>query len=144
MSVTVVNLQCQGAPWSVQGFGHLVPSSEDPVILGTVSDSVAFPEQDGSPSGLRVTMMLGGSWLQTLEARGLYLISGPVPTGGRESCCHSIRTEWATKSPLGPSTPELYPPGYIRPLAKIGVSYQFLAAQKLPLTLAGGSYEGLL
>ena len=92
-SVAVANLQCQGAPLSVQGFGHLVPSSEDPVILGTVSDSIAFPEQDGSPSGLRVTMMLEGSWLQTLEARGLYFISGPVPTGGRESCCHLIRTE---------------------------------------------------
>lgn len=42
-----------------QGFGHLVPSSEDPVILGIVYDSVAFPEQDGSPSGLRVTVREG-------------------------------------------------------------------------------------
>lgn len=40
----------------VQGFGHLVPSSEDPGVLGIVYDSVAFPEQDGSAPSLRVTV----------------------------------------------------------------------------------------
>ncbi|XP_045254855.1 protoporphyrinogen oxidase isoform X4 [Macaca fascicularis] len=73
VSVAVVNLQYQGAHLPVQGFGHLVPSSEDPGVLGIVYDSVAFPEQDGSPPGLRVTVMLGGSWLQTLEASGCVL-----------------------------------------------------------------------
>ena len=92
VSVAVANLQYQGARLPVQGFGHLVPSSEDPVILEIVYDSIAFPEQDGSPPGLRVTVILGGSRLQTLEARGC-LISGTVPTGGRESYCDSSRTE---------------------------------------------------
>ncbi|XP_047405149.1 protoporphyrinogen oxidase isoform X4 [Sciurus carolinensis] len=68
VSVAVVNLQYRGARLPVQGFGHLVPSSEDPGVLGIVYDSVAFPEQDGNPPGLRVTVMLGGSWLQMLEA----------------------------------------------------------------------------
>lgn len=55
-------------PLFPQGFGHLVPSSEDPCVLGIVYDSVAFPEQDGSPPGVRVTVRasphgLGGaSW----------------------------------------------------------------------------------
>ena len=92
VTVAVVNRQYQGAHLPVRGVGHLVPSSEDPVILEIEYDSVAFPEQNGSPPGLRVTVMRGGSWLQTLEARGC-LISGTVPTGGRQSCCHSIRTE---------------------------------------------------
>nr|XP_058165978.1 protoporphyrinogen oxidase isoform X4 [Dasypus novemcinctus] len=56
VSVAVVNLQYRGARLPVQGFGHLVPSSEDPGVLGIVYDSVAFPEQDGSPPGLRVTV----------------------------------------------------------------------------------------
>lgn len=34
----------------------MVPSSEDPGVLGIVYDSVAFPEQDGSAPGLRVTV----------------------------------------------------------------------------------------
>ncbi|XFF92158.1 hypothetical protein AB1E18_018377 [Capra hircus] len=92
VTVAVVNRQYQGAHLPVRGVGHLVPSSEDPVILEIVYDSVAFPEQNGSPPGLRVAVMRGGSWLQTLEARRC-LISGTVPTGGRQSCCHSIRTE---------------------------------------------------
>nr|KAF6397658.1 protoporphyrinogen oxidase [Rousettus aegyptiacus] len=56
VSVAVVNLQYRGARLPVQGFGHLVPSSEDPGVLGIVYDSVAFPEQDGSAPGLRVTV----------------------------------------------------------------------------------------
>lgn len=34
---------------SLQGFGHLVPSWEDPALLGVVYDSVAFPEHNGTP-----------------------------------------------------------------------------------------------
>ncbi|XP_006907928.1 protoporphyrinogen oxidase isoform X2 [Pteropus alecto] len=56
VSVAVVNLQYRGARLPVQGFGHLVPSSEDPGVLGIVYDSVAFPEQDGSAPSLRVTV----------------------------------------------------------------------------------------
>jgi oxygen-dependent protoporphyrinogen oxidase len=85
VSVAVVNLQYRGAclpvqvchrggretwlSWSpslltctflpLQGFGHLVPSLEDSSVLGIVYDSVAFPEQDGSPPGLRVTVRGG-------------------------------------------------------------------------------------
>lgn len=70
VSVAVVNLQYKGACLPVQGFGHLVPSSEDPTVLGIVYDSVAFPEQDGNPPGLRLTVMLGGYWLQKLKANG--------------------------------------------------------------------------
>lgn len=33
-----------------------MPSSEDPIVLGVVYDSVAFPEHDGNPPGLRVTV----------------------------------------------------------------------------------------
>lgn len=113
VSVAVVNLQYEGvtlpvtvraAPWGVpsargcphhthtaaptQGFGHLVPSSEDTSVLGIVYDSVAFPQHDGAgaasvrltvsgrdggggtvtmgtPRGdltLPVQVMLGGAW----------------------------------------------------------------------------------
>ncbi|NWT13958.1 PPOX oxidase, partial [Vireo altiloquus] len=65
-SVAVVNLQYQGAALPVTGFGHLVPSSEDPALLGIVYDSVAFPEHDGTPGtpSLRLTVMLGGAWFR--------------------------------------------------------------------------------
>ncbi|NXK70999.1 PPOX oxidase, partial [Sylvietta virens] len=69
-SVAVVNLQYEGAALPVTGFGHLVPSSEDPALLGIVYDSVAFPELDGTPAtpgsrALRLTVvMLGGAWFR--------------------------------------------------------------------------------
>ena len=59
VTVAVVNRQYQGAHLPVRGVGHLVPSSEDPVILEIVYDSVAFPEQDGSLPGLRLTVREG-------------------------------------------------------------------------------------
>ncbi|ELK16373.1 Protoporphyrinogen oxidase [Pteropus alecto] len=93
VSVAVVNLQYRGARLPVQGFGHLVPSSEDPGVLGIVYDSVAFPEQDGSAPSLRVTNCI------------------PQYTLG-----HWKKLESAT---------------------------QFLAAHRLPLTLAGASYWGV-
>ena len=34
-----------------QGFGHLIPSTEDKGVLGVVYDSVAFP-QHNSPEGV--------------------------------------------------------------------------------------------
>uniref|UniRef100_F6WU36 Protoporphyrinogen oxidase n=1 Tax=Macaca mulatta TaxID=9544 RepID=F6WU36_MACMU len=52
----------------------------------------------------------GGEWL--------CLISGAVSTAGPGSSCHTIRTEGAAKSLLGPSTQELHPPVYTRSLAK--------------------------
>ncbi|NWR81562.1 PPOX oxidase, partial [Centropus unirufus] len=86
VSVAVVNLQYQGVtlpvtvsgargpqppsdpsppsdptPCPPQGFGHLVPSSEDPALLGIVYDSVAFPEHDGTgPGSVRLTVRGGG------------------------------------------------------------------------------------
>ncbi|NXU92582.1 PPOX oxidase, partial [Xiphorhynchus elegans] len=87
-SVAVVNLQYEGVslpvtvskvgrgshgcpklpgvtPARPQGFGHLVPSSEDPALLGIVYDSVAFPQHDGAgPPSVRLTVMLGGAWFR--------------------------------------------------------------------------------
>ncbi|NXU49634.1 PPOX oxidase, partial [Turnix velox] len=66
VSVAVVNLQYKGVTLPVTGFGHLVPSWEDPALLGIVYDSVAFPQQngEGGADSLRLTVMLGGAWFQ--------------------------------------------------------------------------------
>ncbi|XP_075856426.1 protoporphyrinogen oxidase isoform X3 [Microcebus murinus] len=143
VSVAVVNLQYRGARLPVQGFGHLVPSSEDPGILGIVYDSVAFPEQNGSSSDLRVTVMMGGSWLQTLEASGCVL--------SQELFQHQAQKAAATQ--LGLKEPPSYclvhlhknciPQYTLGHWQKLESARQFLAAQRLPLTLAGASYEGV-
>ncbi|XP_025276608.1 protoporphyrinogen oxidase isoform X1 [Canis lupus dingo] len=143
VSVVVVNLQYRGARLPVQGFGHLVPSSEDPGVLGIVYDSVAFPEQDGSPPGLRVTVMLGGSWLQTLEARG-GLLSREL---FQQQAQQAAATQLGLKEPPSHCLVHLHknciPQYTLGHWQKLEAATQFLASQRLPLTLAGASYEGV-
>ncbi|KAM7055261.1 protoporphyrinogen oxidase isoform 2-T4 [Molossus nigricans] len=143
VSVAVVNLQYRGARLPVQGFGHLVPSSEDPAILGIVYDSVAFPEQDGSPPGLRVTVMLGGSWLQTLEARGTGLSQELLQQQAQEAAA----TQLGLKGPPSHCLVHLHrnciPQYTLGHWKKLESATHFLAANGLPLTLAGASYAGV-
>ncbi|XP_007537475.1 protoporphyrinogen oxidase isoform X1 [Erinaceus europaeus] len=143
VSVAVVNLQYQGAQLPVQGFGHLVPSSEDPGVLGIVYDSVAFPEQDGSPPGLRVTVMLGGSWLHALEAGGQVLSQEVLGQLAQEAAA----TQLGLKEPPSRCLVHLHqnciPQYTLGHWQKLEMVTRFLAAQKLPLTLAGASYEGV-
>ncbi|XP_035871414.1 protoporphyrinogen oxidase isoform X2 [Phyllostomus discolor] len=143
VSVAVVNLQYQGARLPVQGFGHLVPSSEDPGTLGIVYDSVAFPEQDGSPSSLRVTVMLGGSWLQTLKARGCASPQELLQQKAQEA----VATQLGLKEPPSHCLVHLHknciPQYTLGHWKKLESASHFLAAHRLPLTLAGASYEGV-
>ncbi|XP_021537559.1 protoporphyrinogen oxidase isoform X1 [Neomonachus schauinslandi] len=143
VSVAVVNLQYRGARLPVQGFGHLVPSSEDPGVLGIVYDSVAFPEQDGSPPGLRVTVMLGGSWLHTLEARGSVLPQELF----RQQAQQAAATQLGLKEPPTHCLVHLHknciPQYTLGHWQKLEAATQFLASRRLPLTLAGASYEGV-
>ncbi|CAK6439893.1 unnamed protein product [Pipistrellus nathusii] len=143
VSVAVVNLQYQGAQLPVQGFGHLVPSSEDPGVLGIVYDSVAFPEQDGSPPGLRVTVMLGGSWLQALEARGCAFSQELFQQQAQEAAA----TQLGLKEPPSHCLVHLHrhciPQYTLGHWRKLESAAHFLAVHRLPLTLAGASYDGV-
>lgn len=143
VSVAVVNLQYRGARLPVQGFGHLVPSSEDPGVLGIVYDSVAFPEQDGSPPGLRVTVMLGGSWLQTLEAKGSVLSRELF----QEQAQRAAAAQLGLKEPPSHCLVHLHknclPQYTLGHWQKLEAATRFLASRRLPLTLAGASYEGV-
>ncbi|XP_011922917.1 PREDICTED: protoporphyrinogen oxidase isoform X1 [Cercocebus atys] len=143
VSVAVVNLQYQGAHLPVQGFGHLVPSSEDPGVLGIVYDSVAFPEQDGSPPGLRVTVMLGGSWLQTLEASGCVLSQELFQQRAQEAAATQLGLKELPSHCLVHLHKNCIPQYTLGHWQKLESARQFLAAHRLPLTLAGASYEGV-
>ncbi|MEQ2231015.1 hypothetical protein ILYODFUR_035079 [Ilyodon furcidens] len=46
VTVAVVSLEYDGSILPVTGFGHLVPSWEDPGLLGVVYDSVPFPQHN--------------------------------------------------------------------------------------------------
>uniref|UniRef100_A0A8C6DHP1 Amine oxidase domain-containing protein n=1 Tax=Moschus moschiferus TaxID=68415 RepID=A0A8C6DHP1_MOSMO len=125
VSVAVMNLQYQGSHLPVQGFGHLVPFSEDPVILEIVYDSVAFPEQDGSPlPGAVFSQVLFQQEAEKAAATHLGLNEPP------SHCLVHLHQN---------SIPQYT----FSHWQKLESATQFLAAQNLPLTLAGTSYEGL-
>ncbi|XP_032414057.1 protoporphyrinogen oxidase isoform X2 [Xiphophorus hellerii] len=67
VTVAVASLEYEGSILPVTGFGHLVPSWEDPGLLGIVYDSVPFPQhnrQTGQTT--RLTVMMGGAWFQNV------------------------------------------------------------------------------
>ncbi len=66
--MAVVNLLYAGSVLPVEGFGHLVPSTEpDSKVLGALYESSIFPDHN-SPGRVttRVTMMMGGAWFHEL------------------------------------------------------------------------------
>lgn len=61
VDVAVVNLAFEGSSvLPVDGFGYLVPATENTGVLGTVFDSCAMPLQNSRPDTTRLTVMLGG------------------------------------------------------------------------------------
>lgn len=65
-SVAVVNIGYYEKVHACSGFGYLVPSKENEILLGTVWDSSIFSEQNGSFK-TRMSMMLGGAHHPEIE-----------------------------------------------------------------------------
>uniref|UniRef100_A0A5F5PHU0 Ubiquitin specific peptidase 21 n=2 Tax=Equus TaxID=9789 RepID=A0A5F5PHU0_HORSE len=88
-------------------------------------------------------VMLGGSWLQTLEARGSVLSRELFQQQAQEAAA----TQLGLKEPPSHCLVHLHknciPQYTLGHWQKLESATQFLAAQRLPLTLAGASYEGV-
>uniref|UniRef100_A0A9J7WXZ7 Protoporphyrinogen oxidase n=1 Tax=Cyprinus carpio carpio TaxID=630221 RepID=A0A9J7WXZ7_CYPCA len=126
------------------GFGHLVPSSEDPGLLGVVYDSVPFPQHNRS-GGLttRLTVMMGGAWFeqtfghpdsvtkQTLLDRATQAVTSHLGVNSQPV--------WSYVGLLKNCIPQ-YHLGHWKRLEKMR---QYISNHNLPLTLAGASYDGV-
>ncbi|XP_025276610.1 protoporphyrinogen oxidase isoform X3 [Canis lupus dingo] len=92
---------------------------------------------------LPVQVMLGGSWLQTLEARG-GLLSREL---FQQQAQQAAATQLGLKEPPSHCLVHLHknciPQYTLGHWQKLEAATQFLASQRLPLTLAGASYEGV-
>lgn len=67
-SVAIVNMGFHSQVLPARGFGYLVPSSSQEIVLGCVWDSSIFPQQNRDPNQTRLTFMLGGSQHPQIEA----------------------------------------------------------------------------
>ncbi|XP_015989548.1 protoporphyrinogen oxidase isoform X2 [Rousettus aegyptiacus] len=136
--------------------GTLLPAEASPLaeVLRTIrAVSVAvvnlqyrgarLPVQDGSAPGLRVTVMLGGAWLQTLEAGSSGLSRELLQRQAQEAAA----TQLGLKGPPSHCLVHLHrnciPQYTLGHWEKLESATRFLAAHRLPLTLAGASYRGV-
>lgn len=60
-TIAVVNLGYHQPVLKQHGFGYLIPTKESKAVLGTVFDSVVFPQQNQHIKETRLTCMLGGA-----------------------------------------------------------------------------------
>lgn len=143
-TVAVVNLEYEGFILPAAGFGHLVPSSEDPGLLGIVYDSVTFPQHNrsGGPT-TRLTVMMGGAWFKQAF-------------GSPQEATNQIFLDRATQAVtdhLGVTSPPVWslvsvlknciPQYHVGHWKRLEKMRQYISKNNLPLTLAGASYDGV-
>ncbi|XP_029959396.1 protoporphyrinogen oxidase isoform X2 [Salarias fasciatus] len=144
VTVAVVNLEYEGSILPVQGFGHLVPSSEDQALLGVVYDSVPFP-QHNRPDGLttRVTVMMGGAWFHQL-------LGGAHPASQEQLLSRAVE---AVRRHLGVTAEpswsrvclhrDCIPQYFLGHFGKVESMRHFIRTHELRLSLTGSSYDGV-
>ncbi|KAM3656936.1 protoporphyrinogen oxidase isoform 2-T2 [Ammospiza maritima maritima] len=147
-SVAVVNLQYEGAALPVTGFGHLVPSSEDPALLGIVYDSVAFPEHDGTPAtpgaaSLRLTVMLGGAWFQQSFGDPALVAPELLLSRARAAVSDHLGLAGTPRNAIVRVQQDCIPQYTLGHWERLERIQRFLKEQQLPLSLIGASYSGV-
>lgn len=144
VTVAVVSLEYEGSVLPVQGFGHLLPSSEDPGVLGVVYDSVFFP-QHNSPDreSTRLTVMMGGAWFQEVfgdpdQVSEDALLSRAVSAVQRHLGVQQS-PRWSSVTVHRDCIPQYYE-GHSR---RVELMRGFIQDRRLPLSLVGSSYDGV-
>ncbi|XP_056618380.1 protoporphyrinogen oxidase [Triplophysa dalaica] len=143
-TVAVVNLEYEGFVLPVTGFGHLVPSSEDPGLLGVVYDSVSFPQHNRNGGATtRLTVMMGGAWFEQAFGNLHEVTQQTVLDRATAAVASHLGVTsppvWSLVSILKDCIPQ-YHLGHWKRLEKMR---QYISKNNLPLTLAGASYDGV-
>lgn len=144
VTVAVVSLEYDGSVLPVQGFGHLLPSSEDPGVLGVVYDSVFFP-QHNSPEreSTRLTVMMGGAWFQEVFGDPDHVSQDDLLSRAVSAVsCHlgiSQSPRWSSVAVHRDCIPQYYE-GHTK---RVELMRGFIKERRLPLSLVGASYDGV-
>ncbi|KAG7164142.1 Protoporphyrinogen oxidase-like 1, partial [Homarus americanus] len=137
VTVCVVNLEYPGHLLNEPAFGYLVPSSQPNKVLGVIFDTCTFPQGDKTI----LTVMMGGYWFKTLfgdnpsDESLLDVAINEV----KETLKISIKPVRHKISILTDCIPQ-----YVVGHSEIVFNSRKLVKDlKLPLTLAGNSYDGV-
>uniref|UniRef100_A0A2K5EHW0 Protoporphyrinogen oxidase n=1 Tax=Aotus nancymaae TaxID=37293 RepID=A0A2K5EHW0_AOTNA len=111
------------------------------VLGGGISGLAASYHLSRAPCPPKV--MLGGSWLQTLEASGCVLSQELFQQRAQEAAATQLGLKELPSHCLVHLHKNCIPQYTLGHWQKLESARQFLAAHRLPLTLAGASYEGV-
>ncbi|KAK2156901.1 hypothetical protein LSH36_202g03036 [Paralvinella palmiformis] len=143
VSCGVVNLEFEDFKLQLEGFGHLVPSSEPSKVLGMLYESCVFPEhnrKDGRAT--RLTCMLGGAWFEEYFGNpdncDLDLLGEVAVTAVKQQLRVDMRPSRIIIRLQKNCIPQ-YHVGHCDIMEKLDT---YIGEHKLPLTLVGASYRG--
>ncbi|XP_032414058.1 protoporphyrinogen oxidase isoform X3 [Xiphophorus hellerii] len=144
VTVAVASLEYEGSILPVTGFGHLVPSWEDPGLLGIVYDSVPFPQhnrQTGQTT--RLTVMMGGAWFQNVFGAPQAVSADSLLARATEAVrCHlghCVAPSWSNVALHRDCIPQ-YHLGHFQ---KVDTMRAFIKNNNLLLSLIGSAYDGV-
>ncbi|KAK5601474.1 hypothetical protein CRENBAI_025839 [Crenichthys baileyi] len=144
VTVAVVSLEYDGSILPVTGFGHLLPSWEDPGLLGVVYDSVPFP-QHNRPHGqtTRLTVMMGGAWFQNEFGTPKAVTTEGLLARATEAVrCHlgvSVSPSWSNVALHRDCIPQYY----LGHFQRVDCMRDFINNKNLALSLIGSAYDGV-
>ncbi|XP_004858727.1 protoporphyrinogen oxidase isoform X2 [Heterocephalus glaber] len=124
----------------------LLPADAAPLahVLSTITAvSVAVVNLQYQGANLPVQVMMGGSWLHTLEASGCALSQELFLQQAQEAVATQLGLKEQPSHCLVHLHKNCIPQYTLGHWQKMESAMQFLAAQRLPLTLAGASYDGV-
>ncbi|XP_008431058.1 protoporphyrinogen oxidase [Poecilia reticulata] len=144
VTVAVASLEYEGSILPVTGFGHLVPSWEDPGLLGIVYDSVPFPQhnrQTGQTT--RLTVMMGGAWFQNVfgapQAVSADSLLARATEAVRRHLGHCVAPSWSNVALHRDCIPQ-YHLGHFQ---RVDTMRAFIKNNNLLLSLIGSAYDGV-
>ncbi|OXU27093.1 hypothetical protein TSAR_008398 [Trichomalopsis sarcophagae] len=137
-TVAVVNLHFNGDVLPLEGFGFLVPPSENLPILGVIFDSCVFSNKNNTTV---LTVMMGGAWFDKYFGKSVtndQLLSTAVKHTKNILKIQEdpVETDVAVLKDCIPQ----YVVGHSQRMQRI---QNYISSHKIPLVLCGSSYHGV-
>ena len=135
VDVAVVNIEYKGKVLDHQGFGFLVPSNQPEPILGCIYDSCTFPQGNRTV----FTVMIGGAWYNQMVGSKSPAEVGNIAIKEISRILNISATPVRCDTSFLPQCIAQYTVGH---RARVEQARRVIEEKKLPLAIAGSSYDG--
>ncbi|XP_076097297.1 protoporphyrinogen oxidase-like [Mytilus galloprovincialis] len=144
VSCIVVNVEYKDYMSNIEGFGHLLPSSEDPCVLGVIYDSSTFRQHDAEKYvSSRYTMMLGGAWYDKLVDRLGDLKESTIQDYACKVLSEQLDIKTEPSNVVVTIQKNCIPQYFVGHSKLVESIDKCVSDNGLPLSLVGSSYKGV-